>query len=246
VNYDHEMFYIKLLMGFIWFILVSLLGFFYALCRWGNTDTNHHYGSWFSWGILKIFGVEVKMEDSSYLTQHSPCVFVVNHQSNVDLITYAAICPRNTVVIGKKELIWVPFFGLFYAAAGNILLHRQVARKARAGLEQAMKKISKKKVSVWIFPEGTRNLSRQGMLPFKRGAFLMAVNCQIPIVPVVGAPLSSLIDWEKKEIRSGTYWIRVLQPISTQGMTEKEIPHLIQTTREKMLVAYDQLSRLKV
>ena len=240
--YNHEMFYLKALLGLLWFILISIFGFFYALLRWGNTDTNHHYGAWFAWGILKIFGVRVELENASHLMRYSPCIYVVNHQSNVDLITYAAICPKRTVVIGKKELLWIPFFGLFYAAAGNILLHRQVARKARAGLNQAIEKIRKKKVSVWIFPEGTRNLSHSGMLPFKRGAFVMAVTCQIPIVPIVGAPLSSIIDWKSKKILSKVYRIRVLPSISTQGLTEESLTHLMQMTRENMLQAYRELS----
>ena len=240
--YDDEMFYLKAFLGLVWFMLISILGFFYALLRWGNTDTNHDYAHLFSWGILKLFGVSVQLENASYLTQFSPAVCVANHQSNIDLITYAAICPKRMVVIGKKELLWIPFFGLFYVAAGNILLHRQVARKARAGLDSAMEKVKKKKVSVWIFPEGTRNRSGSGMLPFKKGAFIMAVHCQIPIVPVVGAPLSSVIDLKQRRILSRTYRMRVLEPISTEGLSEEDLGTLMQKTREKMLCAYEELS----
>jgi len=236
------MFIVKTLLGLVWFILASILGFLYALLRWGSTDTNHHYGKWFSWGILKVFGVEIKLEHPEFLDLHSPCVYAVNHQSNLDLLTYAAICPRNTVVIGKKELLWIPLFGLYYVAAGNLLIHRQVARRAQAGLMQAIEKVMQKKVSIWIFPEGTRNLSGVGMLPFKRGAFVMAIKCQIPIVPIVGGPLSAFIDWRRLEVKSKVYPIRVLDPISTQGMTEKDVPLLMNQTREQMLKAYHELS----
>lgn len=236
------MFIIKTLLGLLWFVIVSIFGFFYAMLFWGSSDTNHHYAKWFSSGILKIFDVKVRAENSHYLNMHSPCVYVVNHQSNIDLITYASICPRNTVVIGKRELLWIPFFGLYFVAAGNLLIHRQMARKAQAGLRAAIQKVKKNKVSIWIFPEGTRNLSGEGLLPFKRGAFILAVQCQIPIVPIVGAPLTSLIDPKSHQLRSDHYQIQVLEPISTLGMTESDISQLMIETRQKMLDAYTKMS----
>lgn len=91
-------------------------------------------------------------------------------------------------MIGKKELKWIPFFGYFFWGAGNMMIDRQKRSKAFAGLAQAAQEIKRRAVSIWVFPAGTRHPSGTGMLPFKRGAFYLAVEAQIPIVPVVVLP----------------------------------------------------------
>jgi lysophosphatidate acyltransferase len=87
---------------------------------------------------------------------------------------------------GKKELQWVPFFGLFMMAGGNIFLDRRNPQIAVQSLREAGETMKRRKTSVWIFAEGTRTLQQEPtMKPFKKGAFHVAVQSGLPIVPVV-------------------------------------------------------------
>jgi 1-acyl-sn-glycerol-3-phosphate acyltransferase len=234
-------FYIKLFLLLIWLILTSILGVVYSILRWGNTNINRDYARLFAWGALRILRIEVQVEGKEYLESSQPCIYVVNHQSGLDMATLGNIYPQRTIVIGKKEVILIPFFGIFYIAAGNILIDRSKTVKAVAGLKQAVETIHQKKVSIWIFPEGTRNRLGDGLLPFKRGAFHMAVQAQVPLVPIVCGPLSELAHWKKRKLKGGRIRVRVLPPISTKNIQPEEVDELTQNTREKMLEAFHSL-----
>ena len=76
----------------------------------------------------------------------------------------------GTVSLGKRSLVYIPLFGWLYWLSGNILIDRKNKSKARDTLGVAIKKIIERRISVWVFPEGTRSYS-EGLLPFKTGAF---------------------------------------------------------------------------
>lgn len=92
------------------------------------------------------------------------------------------------------------------------------------------------KQSVFIFPEGTRSYyDYPDMLSFKKGAFHLAVQAQVPIVPVVVANYSNILSVKRKVFRAGTIPVRVLEPVSTKGKTKGDVDALLQEVREKML-----------
>jgi lysophosphatidate acyltransferase len=96
------------------------------------------------------------------------------------------IFPRATVITAKKELRWVPFLGVMLMAGGNIFLDRSNPQMAVQSLKEAGETMKQRKTSVWIFPEGTRTIHQEPtMKPFKKGAFHVAVQSGLPIVPVV-------------------------------------------------------------
>jgi lysophosphatidate acyltransferase len=99
---------------------------------------------------------------------------------------FRRIFPRATVISAKKELRWAPFLGLFMMAGGNIFLDRRNPQVAIASLKAAGETMKQKNLSLWVFPEGTRTLSKEtDMKPFKKGAFHVAVQSGLPIVPVL-------------------------------------------------------------
>lgn len=231
------MFYLRFLLVILWLILTSCVGFVYSLCRWGNLNIDRDFARFFSWGVLKFLGFSVEVEGIEHLEAHQPCIYVVNHQSGLDMATFGQIYPQRTIVIGKKEVKWIPFFGLFFMAAGNIAIDRNKTSKAVAGLKQAVEVVKMKKVSIWIFPEGTRNASGEGLLPFKRGPFHMACQAGVPIVPLVSSPLKKLFSWKERRLTPGVLKIKILPPIDTRGIDESKMEQLAQETREKMLKA---------
>ena len=181
--------------------------------RWGNLNLNHHIAGWIAWGLLKIAAIEVEVIGEEDLYRHQPCIYVSNHQSGFDIATFGSIYPKQTIAIGKKEVLWIPFFGLLFAAAGNVMIDRAQRSKAIASLSQTLTVVRKKKASIWIFPEGTRNSSGIGLLPFKKGAFFMAIEGGMPIVPVVSSSLLPLINWREKKIHSGKIRLQIMRAL---------------------------------
>lgn len=171
-----------------------------------------------------------------------PCIYVLNHQSVADMATFSPIFPKRTVLIGKKQLRYVPIWGLMYEAFGNILIDRKNRTNSVAGLREAVEALKQQGLSIMIFPEGTRNSEFVGLLPFKKGAFHMAVEAQVPIAPWVSATVKPFVDFKARRIRGGEFWIRILPPIPTAGMTSADIPALLTQTQEAMHAALLELN----
>jgi 1-acyl-sn-glycerol-3-phosphate acyltransferase len=158
---------------------------------------------------------------------------VGNHQSNLDAVVWAAFFPDSTVVVGKKQIAFIPIFGWLFRATWNILIDREDAAKARKSIAEAADRIRREGLRVWMAPEGHRNQGPE-MLPFKKGAFHLAIAGQVPVVPFVVGPLASVLDARRLLVRSGTITVRVLEPIPTAGMTEGDLPALLSRTRAMM------------
>lgn len=95
------------------------------------------------------------------------------------------VMPRATAIMAKKELRYT-FFGPFMMLSGAIFINRGNNEEAIHSLKTATDLMKRLKISVWIFPEGTRHLGPEAdLLPFKKGGFHMAVQAGLPIIPVV-------------------------------------------------------------
>ena len=231
------MIYLRIALILLWLFVSCMLGLFGCLVRWGDLNLDRDFGRFFSWGALRLSNLKASVEGLEHLEAHQPCIYVANHQSVIDMFSFGKIYPCRTIVIGKKELRWIPLFGLFFAAAGNIMINRQKRVKAIAGLGQAVDAIQKRNASIWIFPEGTRNETGKGLLPFKKGAFHMAISAGVPIVPILSSPVDLIFNWKKRTFRGGRMQIRVLPPIPSAGLTSDDLDKLSDTVREKMLEA---------
>ncbi|MBN8498250.1 1-acylglycerol-3-phosphate O-acyltransferase, partial [Accumulibacter sp.] len=162
--------------------------------------------------------------------------YVANHQSSLDLTTFARVYPRKTVLIGKKELAYIPFIGQLYALFGNIFIDRKSTGSGVMGIDQAVNALTVRGDSIFMFPEGTRNLAGRGLLPFKKGAFYMAIEAQVPIIPVVCSSLNPLINFKKRYARSGRLMIRVLPPIHTRGKSMRHLMEIVDETRPLVIL----------
>jgi 1-acyl-sn-glycerol-3-phosphate acyltransferase len=235
------MFYLKILSVGIYVVIICIWGILKGITRWGDTKLGTEFARAYSNFTLKTFGIEVELEGLENLN-NQPCIYALNHQSNFDMATFGLAYPENTVIIGKKELIWIPFFGLFYKAAGNIMIDRKKITKAKGSLDQVVEAIKNRKVSVWVFPEGTRNKSGEGLLPFKKGPFHMAVGAQVPVVPLVCSSMKKAIDWKNKKVLNNKMRLKILPPIFTTGMTESDVPSLTEKVRNIMLDTVNELN----
>ncbi|RYX99448.1 1-acyl-sn-glycerol-3-phosphate acyltransferase [bacterium] len=237
------MFYIKLALFGFWMAVGCMIGLFNSITRWGDTELGKEYARFFSKKALKVANIDIEYHGLENIEAAQPCIYTLNHQSNFDMALFGEVYPSNTVIIGKKELIWIPFFGLFYKSAGNIMIDRKKTSEAKSSLGQVVEEIKRRKVSVWIFPEGTRNTSKT-LLPFKKGPFHMAIAAQVPVVPLISSTLSKALNWDEKKMPGGKMVVKILPPIYTNGMTEKDVDTLTQTVRQKMQEALDESNRL--
>ncbi len=135
-------------------------------------------------GILWAADTPVVCHGAERVDWAGPQVLVSNHISGYDIFAIASVLPVPFYFVGKKELDRIPFFGFAWRAAGHISVDRSNRASAVQSLSRAAERIRRDGGSVIIFPEGTR--SRDGeMLPFKKGAFALAREAGVPIVPVV-------------------------------------------------------------
>lgn len=162
-----------------------------------------------------ILGIKIELRNKEILETSRPCVFISNHQHNLDIFPGTYALPENTVTIGKRSLIFIPFFGQFFWLSGNILINRKNKKRAFQSMDQAANAIKEKKVSVWVMPEGTRSNGR-GVLPFKKGPFITAIKAQVPIVPIAISSYTRHLNLKKWN--AGKMIIEVLPPISIDGM----------------------------
>lgn len=132
--------------------------------------------------MLLTVGAQVTYHDPHHTLRQSRCIFIANHQSNVDIWVLAKVMPIGTRFVAKQELFRIPVLGRAMTAAGFIRINRSNRSEAIRSLTQAAESIRGGR-PVILFPEGTR--SRDGRLqPFKKGAFHLATLAGVPVVPV--------------------------------------------------------------
>lgn len=222
------------------FLLAGVAGLLLGLCRPFNPDNSRLCARLYSLPALYLLRIRLKTEVQSLFGQDRPCVIVANHQSNYDLYVLGRVVPPRTVSIGKKSLKWIPFFGQLYWLAGNVLIDRGNAQRAKQAMLQTTETLQQRDTSIWVFPEGTRNLGK-GLLPFKKGAFQMAIAAGAPIVPVCVSNYAGSLRLNRWS--SGKILIRSLPAIPTLGLTLDDMPQLMQRCQEQMRECIEQLDR---
>ncbi|KAF2229554.1 1-acylglycerol-3-phosphate O [Viridothelium virens] len=200
----------------------------------------------FKWTMRLFTGVEFVIQGEEHLKTR-PAVFIGNHQTELDVLMLGAIFPPYCSVTAKKSLKWVPFLGWFMALSKTVFIDRSNRNNAMAAFETAAQHMRSERQSVYIFPEGTRSYTaKPEMLPFKKGAFHLAVKAQVPIVPIVVANYSNLLHLQSRRFTSGKIPVKVLPPIDTKDLSAADVDDLVHRTREQMmreLVAVTELAR---
>ncbi|KAL7936315.1 hypothetical protein V8C35DRAFT_333354 [Trichoderma chlorosporum] len=191
----------------------------------------------FHYSMQLTTGVEFVVDDPhNVLNTTRPAVFIGNHQSELDVLMLGAIFPKYCSVTAKAQLKKVPFLGWFMRLSGTIFIDRENSKDARTAMDGAASEIKIKRQSVYMFPEGTRSYAKEPMLlPFKKGAFHLAVQSGVPIVPIVVANYSHVLYVKALVFNSGKIPIKVLPAISTANLTSADVDELTQSTRELML-----------
>jgi 1-acyl-sn-glycerol-3-phosphate acyltransferase len=185
---------------------------------------------------LRVCGITVSVTGFDNITK-PPYIFMVNHQSALDI--YALLCalPVSSKWIAKRQLFSIPLFGWAMKRAGYISIDRENPREALKAINDAAKKI-KEGTNIVVFPEGTR--SKDGvLLPFKKGVFSLVVRAGIPVISVgirgtsALQPKGSFIP-----IKKGVIYIGIGEPMPVKEGSQSEkakIMDEVRTAMEKLI-----------
>ncbi|NXK45184.1 PLCA acyltransferase, partial [Chauna torquata] len=191
--------------------------------------------------LKHLYGIKMQVWGSEHLNIKEPYVIVCNHQASLDLMGMVEVIPDRCVPIAKKELMYMGTVGWACWLSGIIFIDRRKRGDAIDVISQTAQTIRRENLRVLIFPEGTRNQNKS-MLPFKRGAFHLAVQAQVPIFPIVISPYWDFFSSKDKKFTSGTCTIRVLPKIETQGLSPKDVPELTDTVRKAMVDVFSEMA----
>ena len=191
---------------------------------------------WASFGArawLRLSGVRVKVRGLELLDPKQSYVFVSNHRSYLDTAAIFVYTGRRIGVLAKKELLKVPVLGVGMGFVNVMAIDRTNRESAIRTTEAAAKRIQSG-VSFAVFVEGTRAKPGE-LLPFKKGAFYMARQAGVPVVPVAIKNSDVLMGKGTGEARSGTIEMVMMPPVETVGVsTDDDMNQFIADVRESI------------
>lgn len=191
--------------------------------------------------VKYFLGLRFDVSGWEHLQTEGPYVIISNHQSSLDVLGLMEILPDRCTMIAKKELIYAGTVGLICWLGGIVFINRKKPNDAKSVMIDASKTMLDDKIRLWVFPEGTRNQTGN-LLPFKKGAFHLAVQAQVPIIPIVFSSYSSFYLRKQKQFNSGTIRIKILPKIETKGLTSDDIPSLIDKSFDLMNSSFLSIS----
>jgi 1-acyl-sn-glycerol-3-phosphate acyltransferase len=170
-----------------------------------------------------------------------PYVVVSNHESFVDILLISQL-PWEMKWLSKRELFAIPVLGWLMRLAKDIPLERGDSRSATTAMQQAANRL-RQHVSVMIFPEGTRSTTG-GLLPFKDGAFRLAIEAQVPVLPLAVHGAATALRAHDWRLGRSTAQVRVLEPISTEGLTLRDVAELRERVRSRIIAELAEMGRM--
>ncbi|AGH80542.1 1-acyl-sn-glycerol-3-phosphate acyltransferase [Psychromonas sp. CNPT3] len=233
------LFIIRFIMLTFTIIGLSIYSIFYCALSPRNPKNTYHFAILFS-KMAWMVGLKVTYRVPENAKNYGPAVYIANHQNSYDMITTTGAVQPNAVTIGKKSLVWIPFFGIIYWLTGNILIDRDNPKKSKDTIKDVVKQMHDKKIAVWIFPEGTRS-NGKGLLPFKMGAFHTALQAEVNIIPTVVSCTHQQVKLNRWD--NGEVIVEMLDPIDITQYKKREIRRLMNDSHALMLAKYEQLNK---
>jgi 1-acyl-sn-glycerol-3-phosphate acyltransferase len=184
--------------------------------------------------LLFLSGARVRLEGLERVDWGHPVILVANHQSWFDVFALTAHLPPRARFVAKEELARIPVFGPAWRACGHISVDRGDRSRAIASIEEAGSRVRDERLAVIFFPEGTR--SPDGRLrAFKKGAFVLAIQTGVPVVPVGIAGTRSIMPKGSLRIHPGEIRIRVGEPIQVRDWAMTRRDELVEVGRARVL-----------
>lgn len=210
---------LRILVVVILCILICVFGSLFSLIRFKHPSNVGLMARCFG-RLYPLFGLKVEHRFLPNADKIGNCIYIGNHQNNYDMVTISYMVMPRTVSVGKRSLIWIPFFGFLYWVTGNILIDRENRSKAHNTMTTVEKHIVEDNISIFMFPEGTRSRGR-GLLPFKTGAFHTALAAGVPIVPIICSTTHNKVDLNRWN--NGKVICEMLEPIDSSQFNKENV-----------------------
>ena len=220
-------------------VVTAALMPFAALAILVTWDTSG--ATWFArrlWAptLLWVAGTRVEVQGAEYVDPRRPTLYASNHQSSIDIPVLFLALPVNLRFIAKEQLRWVPLVGWYLQMAGHILIDRSNRTRAIASLDRAAVEIARRKISLIVFPEGTRSPDGR-ILPFKHGSFGLALKARIPVVPVTLEGSCDVMPRRSWRIRPGLIKVRLGAPVEVADFDVNDRAGLARVVREAVVAS---------
>lgn len=194
-----------------------------------------------SWIFSMLTLIRYDLKGREHIQPKTSYIYVSNHTSFLDIPGIRLLIPGEFRPIAKKELLKIPVFG-FIVKAATVVVDRSNAQSRKQSIEK-LREILTGGISILVFAEGTQNRTKEILQPFKDGAFRIAIDTQLPIVPLVVIGAGRLMPPGKIDIKPGNIKVVAGEPISVEGLTPDDIQTLKQKTFDTMLAIYQKNSQ---
>jgi len=171
----------------------------------GKVDPLYHTGVGAIRWICRAAGMRSRVEGLENIPART-CLFAANHTSNADAPAIVGAIPRRIAILAKRSLFAIPIVGTAFRVAQFVPVDRGHPGQAAASIDVAVKSM-KEGVSFLIYPEGTRSPDGR-LLPFRRGAFVLAIKAGVPVVPVACSGAHRVVAKNSYRIRPGEVLVR--------------------------------------
>lgn len=182
-------------------------------------------------GSTRIVGTRLRFVHPERLDSSRPAIYVANHTSGLDTFISIGIAPLGTAGIVKSEVVKVPVFGQAYWLSGHLMIQRADREGSIAAMAKLADLVRRKKLGIWMMPEGTR--SRDGRLArFKKGLGHLAIATRLPVVPVLLHGVHHR--WANKSalLSPGEVVVEVGEPIATDDWAVESLDQHIAEVRQ--------------
>jgi 1-acyl-sn-glycerol-3-phosphate acyltransferase len=181
---------------------------------------------------LFLAGIRLNVRGLQKLNQNCGCVYVGNHTSHVDMAVVFLTVPGDVRFLIKKEAFRIPLLSFAFRTMGMIEVDRSNPEASSRSIDRAVSEIRAGR-SVILFPEGTR--SRQAnILPFKKGAFVLAIKAQAPVVPFTLIGAKEALPPDTILLRGGNVELIFHDPIETTGLAHEDRDQLLKEAQRRV------------
>ena len=214
-----------------------------------ETEKNNKFCRWlldgYTWFGMVLLKIKVHVKGMDKVPENTRFLLVQNHYSNYDpIVTWYIFKKYDLAFVSKPENFKVPFFGKLISRCAFMPIDRENPRNAVKTVEKAAKLLKADEVSVAIYPEGTRNKSYVGLLPFHNSVFKIAQKANVPII-VVGVSGAEKIHkntpWKKTDV-----YLEVLQVLDAETVQSMRTNEIGETTSQKLLEFVESHGHVRV
>lgn len=229
LNYLHSLITIPLI--YLYTIIMGSLSLTLSLHDPGGKRQHWCARNWCKL-IARTVGARVRVHGAEHIKPDTSYVFLSTHQSYMDIPAMLGYLPAQLRIAAKKILFRIPFMGWHLWRAGHIPIDRSSTQNAITSMQRAAGYL-RNGICAFVFPEGTR--SRDGHLHnFKKGGFKLALQGQVPIIPITIIGTRQILPPDSIIFRPGPIDMYVDEPIATEGLTDDNIEILMQRVRAAM------------